>query len=160
MKFVKLECKTKQEYTVLDTIRPFWDSQNDYLVIRTKLNIFCCQKERWEKYVLGCTEEHWRKVDNWISDYVMPYATRKTVNYDTVNSYGLKDRCERELGEYVSEELIMALISSKGVWGENKSSNRLYPTSLYFALSSRFNQKMINDFITRQEVKEGLANAK
>jgi hypothetical protein len=129
----------RPEYTVLKTIRPFFDTANEYLVIRVKDTTFCCQEDRWNEYVLGCSEDLWRRVDDWISDYVMPHVTRRTINYNTMSSYKIKDECERCIGAYVAEELIMALISAKNVPGANKHSMRLYPTSVHFPLSSKYN---------------------
>lgn len=130
----------KAEYTILKTYRPFNDKSNDYLVIKVKNTTFSCKKQNWEEYVMGCTEEHWRMVDNWVSDNLMPYVNRKAVNYNSPSSYGLKEKCEKEIGSYVAEELLIALIISKGVCGENKYGSLSYPTTLYFPLSNQFNQ--------------------
>lgn len=126
------------DYEVIRTFRPFFDRKHDYLILKVGIISFCCRQERFEEYILNCPEEHWQKVEDWIDSKIMPYMTRKSVNYDRDSSYSLKDKCERDIGYYVAEELVLYILASKGVSSENHKSIRLIPTTMYYPLSSKF----------------------
>lgn len=134
--------KRELNYVVMDTIRIFFDRKNDYLVLKVKGTIFSCKKEDFEEYVINCTDEHWSKVNEWIDKYLIPFMNRKTINYYTFDSRALKVIAEWQTGEHIADELLIYLLASRGVSGNNKLVSLTYPLILYYPLSSRF--KVLN----------------
>lgn len=66
------------------------------------------------------------QIEEWIDSHLMPYMTRKTINY-SISSYGIKHIAESELGFYVSNDAIKELLQERGVEGVLVGKNAYYP---------------------------------
>lgn len=65
-------------------------------------------------------------LENWIDEKLMPYMTRKTINYG-ISSYGLKHIAESELGFYVANDTLKELLEERGVERVLVGKNAYYP---------------------------------
>lgn len=101
-------------------------------------NKFRSPKNQYIEYIKKMDKATFEIIEKWIDERVMPYMTRKSVNYNSFNSYILKHIAERELGFYVSNETIKYLLAIKGIKGRNTYDHYEYPLNLYYPLSSKF----------------------
>lgn len=88
------------------------------------------------KVISNPNEEHLKKVEAWIDEVLMTYMTRKSIN-TRISSYGIKHKCEKDIGEYVSNEEIKYLLALKGIPSRG-TSDRVYPLNLCYPLSQDF----------------------
>ena len=125
------------EYKILEIIE--LNDGNVYEIIKVRDTIFKSPKGDFEQYVVNRTDEHMEKVNDWIDKYLIPYMTRKDINYK-ISSYGIKHDCQGALGgEYVSDDEIKYLLAVRGIKGTNKREE--YPTNLFYQLSSHYKKQ-------------------
>lgn len=129
--------KDKLNYKILEIIKPSFDRKNKYLVIKVKDTVFAVKETKFNEYVLGCNQSLWKKVNNWIDKYLIPYMIEEFINYNSFNSDEISTRAEFYLGENIPHELITYILAARGIKGENKKAKEP-PVLLYYPLSSEF----------------------
>lgn len=101
---------------------------------------------QYENYIKNPDLDILEKIEGWVDTRLMPYMTRKSINYKGYDSYVLKHIAEEELGPavngYVSNEEIKYILAMKGIKGKAKAMGNStldrYPINLNYPLNNEF----------------------
>lgn len=125
-------------HEIIKKVKTYDISEPEYIKIGVNDTEFVCQTEEFNEYIINCPEDHWNKVEQWIDEKLIPYMTRKSINYNTHSSYGLKHVCENEIGDYVANVQIMYILALKNVPCGASRLTYYYGLNLHYPLSMDF----------------------
>lgn len=127
------------KYEIVKKIEPYLNNESQYDIIKVSDTIFRSPIGDFKKFVVNQNDEHWNKVNEWIDRYIIPNMTRRTINYKVDGSSNIKIQCQKDIGEYVSNDEIKYILAIRGIKGDNNSEK--YPLNLYYPLSSEYNKQ-------------------
>ena len=127
-------------HEIIQTLKARGNLEPERVAVKVNDTIFMCPTEVFKDFIIDCSESHWNKVEDWVNNKLIPYMTRKTINYKTSNSYGLKHTCEKEIDEYTANIQIMYILALRAIKTGKINNLQLYQTDFYYPLSSKFNK--------------------